>query len=660
MIVVSDDFKLAMTQPVKELQAFVEAEETSLRGEDDLISFKVSGDGGLCKTVMRKLEAKYLGEHNLLGKWVSAGFGVKLSSGAYEYLKYGSFLVSELTITKDTGITNIVAYDKMVNAMKPYVKLDVEYPIDLYTYTQKLCEACNLELGNTSFTVHNDWQITATKDADGNIIDLWENISGITYRDIFVQIAQATASTCIVGNDDKIYFKPITSTGEQLTYDNMFKLKLEDKYGEINSVVLARTPQEDNVYLRDEDSVTVNGLTEFRIENNEILDKDRENAITPIYNALKGVSYYPFETTTEGLGWYEIGDSFNIVNDVGDELNTTLFNFSITVDGSLKETLKTTAETKTQTQYQYATSLAKRIKNTEIITNKQEQYIKQLVSDMYEEDGVVNEKYTQIYQNIDEIVASVQNSGGNNLIKNSVMFAYDTSKNPTEWELEGDGTLVINSDTEALANGGLSGHGFTLLNKTVRQRVNVKVSDDNAKTYYTFSTKIKKDVLGSCYIKIYNNSEEYTIERPVGESDFYTDYEIKGILPKENYYIIEFYGTADSNATFTDNMLAVGEYKSQWTQANGEVMNTQVNINLDGVLVRSSVYLGDYTVMSPLEFAGYSNINGIITKVFSLNKGVTKVKMLEAEDEVKMVPIKVVPVTEGELQGWAFVPSTGG
>ena len=137
---------------------------------------------------------------------------------------------------------------------------------------------------------------------------------------------------------------------------------------------------------------------------------------------------------------------------------------------------------------------------------------------------------------------------------------------------------------------------------------------------------------------------------------YYTDYEIKAVSPKESYYIVEFYGSADSNAFFTDNMLALGEYKSQWTQANGEVMNTQVNINLEGVLVKRGD--DEYTVMSPSEFAGYYNINGTKTRVFSLNKDVTGVKKLESKDEMKMVPIKVVPITEGDLQGWAFVPST--
>ena len=786
MIVVSNDFKTAMKQPVKEIQAYLTADGIDIRDDSDLISFKVSCDSGMCKSAMRKLEAQYLGEHNLLGKWVTAGFGVKLASGAYEYLKYGSFLVSELTFTKDTGVTSIVAYDRMVNAMTPYSVLGVEYPIDLYAYTQKLCEACGLELGCKSFG-YNLWELskqklpnnitydnatgvyTATDGdtksplsykmqqcvdttyiVDTNVLkqisgtgiytftstrvenathirlannglsrefsiyyplpdsiavgetftvaleiidatvgaskfknvmiykgagvlkyapynamnewvidsDLWGNIDGITYRDIFVQIAQATASTCIVGNDDKIYFKPLTATGEQLTYDNMFKLKLEPVYGEINSVVLSRTPQEDNIYLRDEASIQTNGLTEFKIENNEIVDKSRDTAITPIYDALHGVSYYPFETTTEGLGWYEIGDCFDIVNDAGDVFPTALFNFNITVDGSVKETLKTAAETKTQTQYQYATSIAKRVKNAEIIVNKQEQYIQSLVSDMYDEGGVVNEKFTKIYQDIDEIVNSVQNSGGNNLIKNSVMFASDSDGTPTGWDISADGELKKESDPEALANGGLSAHSFVLLGKTVSQTVPVKISTEGEPTYYTFSTKIKKGALGSCYVKMYNTQESYIITVPDGTSVHYADYEIQGVSPKENYYIIEFYGSADSNVKFTDNMLAVGEYKSQWTQANGEVMNTKVNINLNGVLVKSSVYAGDYTIMSPLEFAGYSDVSGTPTKVFSLNRDVTYVQKLEAHDEVKMVPIKVVPITEGEIQGWAFVPST--
>lgn len=876
MINVSENFKTAMKQPVKEIQAFIDYDENFISDSDDLISFKISCDSGLCKTAMRKLEAKYLGSHNLLGKWVKAGFGVRLPDGDFDLLNYGLFLVTELTETKDTETTSIVAYDKMVNAMTPYQKLDIEYPINLIDYTRVLCDSCNLELSNVAklgglgehtltdameirpiditvkgissqaetptptspidilsvdnvnvivngnenqipllhslhglpngvcdvrsygkntqnisrrtidantgiwhivevrenttlfyvrevfddmtttlnnvnilcshfpakqifsideigvythgneykmiyFSVPNSigttiediktwfsnnqvtvqyemdepiitetddaitflsgdntvnitanltpssvsieyyqgefkpmyaWQITATQDADGNFVDLWENIEGITYRDIFQQIAQATASTCII-HDDKVYFKPLTDTGESLTYDNMFKLKLEAIYGEINSVVLG-----DNIYMQNEASVETNGLTEVKIENNEIIDKDRENAITPIFDALNGVSYYPFEATTEGLGWYEIGDNITIVNDLGEEFKTSLFNYSITIDGSVKETLKTTAESKTQTQYQYASTITKQLKNTEFIVNKQDQYIKSLVKDMYEEDGVVNEKLTSIKQDIENIAFNIQNSGGSNLIKNSVMFAYDNENKPYNWELEGDGTLTIVSDVDFQTSGGISAHGFLLSNKTVRtEKIPVKPFSELSPVYYSFSTKIKKDSAGSCYVKIYNPdvSEEYTINLAEGETSNLEEHELSALKPLGDYYIIEFYGSADSNTTFTDNMLSIGEQKSQWTQANGEVMNTQVNISLDGIVVRSDTVLGDYTVISKYEFAGYSNINGTMTKVFTLNKGTTEVKKLLVKDEITMAPLKIVPVNSGDMQGWAFV-----
>lgn len=654
MIAISDEFKKAMQSPTKELDAYIKIDdEDTITSYDDLLSITISCDTSMCKSAMRKFEASYYGSRNLLDKWVHIGIGVRISDGTYEYIDYGLFQVTEITYTKDTNKTKIVGYDLMVNSMKAYSTLSVEYPTSLYDYTKMLCSACGLELGNDSFDTHNDWQITK---------ELWENIDGITYRDIFVEIAQVTGSTCMISNDNKIYFKSINKTGETLTYDNLKTLKQEELYGEINSVVLSRTPAEDNIYMRDEESIATNGLTEFKIENNEIIDKDRDNAMTPIYNKLYGISYYPFEATTEGLGWFEIADNFDIKNDNDEVFNTTLFYYSITVDGGIKETLKTTADSKTSTQYQYATTISKRIKNTEIIVDKQEQNITQLVSDMYSENGVVQENFTKVFQDVTNIINSIQNTGGSNLLKNSVMFAYDSDNVPSDWEVSEDGSLLIQSSTEAMNAGGVSGHSFTLLGKTVKQRIHVAVNsndmEEDKKTYYTFSTKIKKDETGTCYVKVYNEVEEYIIELGSGESSFYGDYEFAKLSPHMNYYDVEFYGSEDSNATFTDNMFAVGDYKTQWCQASGEIMNTQVNINVDGVLVKSSVYEGDYTIMSPLEFAGYSNINGTITKVFSLNKDTTEVTKLKAEEEIKMYPIKIVPITEGDMQGWAFVPTS--
>ena len=61
------------------------------------------------------------------------------------------------------------------------------------------------------------------------------------------------------------------------------------KYGVINSIVLSRSGESDNVYLRDEKSVAQNGLTEVKIVDNQIMNfNNRSDYLQGILNALNG------------------------------------------------------------------------------------------------------------------------------------------------------------------------------------------------------------------------------------------------------------------------------------------------------------------------------------------------------------------------------------
>ena len=42
-------------------------------------------------------------------------------------------------------------------------------------------------------------------------------------------------------------------------------------------------------------------------------------------------------------------------------------------------------------------------------------------------------------------------------------------------------------------------------------------------------------------------------------------------------------------------------------------------------------------------------------KVFSLNRDTTEVEKLEARSQMKMAPIKIVPIDNASYKGWAFV-----
>jgi len=129
-----------------------------------------------------------------------------------------------------------------------------------------------------------------------------------------------------------------------------------------------------------------------------------------------------------------------------------------------------------------------------------------------------------------------------------------------------------------------------------------------------------------------------------------------------NTLIVEMYGTEGTNLIITDSMLNLGNLCSVWTQANGEILNTQVNINLNGILVKSLQFdeTGQYTVINPLEFAGYTNKNGVSTRIFTVNGDTTEVENIYVKVMFKLPPIKMVRNLSAQNKGVAIVADWSG
>lgn len=573
---------------------------------------------------------------------------------------HGSFYIYDVKPVQEKVNIKLECYDIKYKLDKKYNKTKHTFPCTLKEWRNSIFDDCDVEYDNADFP-NSDLQLNEQPYVE-------ENASN---RNVIQIIAQAGASWVETDEDDVFYFKWFTNTIHEVK--DWTELTTEKELtSPINTVVLGRGSTEDNVYYPIEKPTNP---VEFRIDNNYILDSQDTNSsednryqnIIPIYNRIVGMQYLVFNLKSYRIDnklSIKLGDKLKYKDIWGNEIIASIMKKKIIylagdVTNSDNYYIELSAEElkETSTEFKYATSVKNDLLRVERKADKNGGIIEDLIEKTDEED----ERLTKYYQDFNEFMLSVKKTGTNNLLKNSVMFAYNDGI-PSEWQVSETGILSISSNTESITAGCVSGHSFTLKGKTVKQRIFVKADSENEteKVYYSFSTKIKKDITGTCYVKIYNSNEEYKIELPVGEDSFYGNYELKALLPTDNYYDVEFYGSEDSNATFTDNMFSIGDYAITWSQASGEIMNTQVNINLDGVLVKSSIYQGDYTIMSPLEFAGYSNINGIITKVFSLNKDTTEVEKLKAKKEIAMDPIKIVPITEGEIQGWAFVPSTGG
>lgn len=599
--------------------------------------------------------------------------------------RFGSFYVYDVAPVQEKINIKLSCYDVKY-------KLDTEYDSSKHTFP------CTLKAWRNS--IFTDCGVTYDDSNFPNSDLILNNEPDIgnakTNRQVLCLIAQAGCSFIDTDYNDKFYFRWFTNK-VHIVKDWMSLTTEKISTNPINLVVLGRGDVEDIVYYP---KIKPQNPVEFKIDNNYIIDPQstentedlRETTIIPIYDRVNGFNYIIYNLSAyliDNKLSIKLGDKISYKDIWGNELESVIMTKKLEFIGGSSEddnnyliTLSAEKIEETNSDLKLGVNVIEKVNEVSIKADKNEKKItltnaevennknkiasltmtsEEIKQSIEETNSEFETNYNKLIQDIAKTVIAIQNSGGSNLIKNSVMFAYDSNKNPSDWEVSEEGTLTINSSAEALNNGSLSGHVFTLNEKKVKQRINVKIDNDlEEKTYYTFSVKIKKDSVGSCYIKLSNSNEEYTIELNAGETSFYGDYEIKALLPKDSYYDIEFYGSEGSNATFTDIMLNVGEYKTQWSQASGEIMNTQVNINVDGILVKSLVYDGDYTIMSPLEFSGYSNINGKITKVFSLNKDTTFVKKLEAQDEIRMDPIKVVPRTSGEIQGWAFVMSLGG
>lgn len=631
-------------------------EDLSINENDYLVDFEMVDDcyldGSIIGTTIAKsIKINTLDNYELADGDVTVNTGVKYADNTTEYINLGEYTIQRETNEQTTK-------NGQYEGLDFFTRLDNQYMCGINDWTNitlkdiyaDLCDSLGLVPKTTTF-INSDLPVY------GNSYTNKE-----TYRDVLSDIAECACSWAEVdretGNVDLVWFD--TELSETFTKDDYATLTLNKKYGPVNSLAIKESQIEgENVTQQDEESIANNGETQVGILDNYFLNTEelRRQALPAIWNRIKGLTYYDCSITTDtGKPYLKRGNKIKIQN--GDEtyFETYVLKHTFKYDGAFHSTIESPALTNEETRIKNDYDTVKtKFRQVEVQVDKINGEIKNIIETS---EG----NYNNILQTINELMVSIQNTGGSNLLLNSVMFAYNNEGIPNDWEVDEEGSLEIASSPESLNAGAISGHVFTLLDKTVRQKVVVKQDSDDIpeeeKVYYTFSTKIKKDATGTCYVKIYNSNEEHVIQLNSGESSYYGDYEITKLLPKDSYYYIEFYGSADSNATFTDNMFAIGEYKTQWTQANGEIMNTQVNINLDGILVKSLVYNGDYTIMSPLEFAGYSNINGIVTKVFSLNKDTTEIKKLKVEDEIKMYPLKIVPITEGNIQGWAFVPTS--
>ena len=320
----------------------------------------------------------------------------------------------------------------------------------------------------------------------------------------------------------------------------------------------------------------------------------------------------------------------------------------------IKETIKGVVPTATQTDYARAGGITKTIYNTEIKVDKQKQEIESIVSKQTQVDQQIADEFSKITQNIKNVVTTIQTTGGGNIIKNSVGYAKNQDGTLVEWAKNNTGEVKSYTSPESRSYGAISGNAIELKRgASITQRLNVASS---GQIPYSLSFRAKKGAIGTATVKLSNTIDSFVITIPEGKEIVWQNYDLTKLDPSMNYLDITV--SASNNCEqflITDLMVNMGDQVVPWVQANGEILNTQVAVNDQGMMVSSSVYSGDYVQITPLGMSGHSNVTGTDEEVFKLNRDVTETSKLSARKEISMDPIKIIPVKDGDMAGWNFV-----
>jgi hypothetical protein len=308
-------------------------------------------------------------EHNDIVTVKTPRFGVKAPGESdYNYKNYGTYIIKTSKYDDDAATLNLECYDLMIQSMIPYdIQLDYSAGVTVKNLLDAICLRLGWNIGYTTFT-NSDVAIDREK------FD-----SSYTFRDVLDQIAQVAAGV-IAFKDDALRVLYPTRTGEIIDASNLRSLTIGEKYGPINSVVLARTPQEDNIFAQDANSIRANGLTEVKIENNQIMDSHREDFIDAILERLNGLQFWLYDLQSFGIGYLDLCDMFMLETLDGVQHEAIMLSDEMQITQSLAENSSLEAPEATETDYKAASTTDRLLNKTVLKVDKQAQEISALVT----------------------------------------------------------------------------------------------------------------------------------------------------------------------------------------------------------------------------------------------------------------------------------------
>lgn len=424
----TNDYKNTIKTLGREIDAKISFDGTTITSEN-INSVSLHYEGAILKSVMKQLDLD-LNIDIPINTVLNAEFGVKVN-GTYEYINLGTFVVYKVEKQEDLNSYKLTCYDKLLYSMKEYENIGITYPITIKDYLAEICDYLGLTFADDTFvnydkTIQNELYL----DTEGNSL-------GYTFRDVLDELAEVTASTICINNDDELEIRYPKLVGEttkvsgtsiyitdakkqrflyegvnNITQTNSnlpFEIELEyirqsdfetideeflkdvnvnfgEKYGPVNTVVLTRA-EADSISqsipsnLADEDKIAI------EIKDNQIMNfEDRGDYLTNILNRLNGLEYYLNDFASTGITYLDLCDIYG-VNIDGNVYQCLMLNDEINITQGLEENVFTEMPEQAEVEYKYTTT-DDRIAQVQLSVNKQEGKIEAIATDINGENGI--------------------------------------------------------------------------------------------------------------------------------------------------------------------------------------------------------------------------------------------------------------------------------
>lgn len=386
-------FKNAVKELGRQLRAVITYGNITL--EEEIYAVTPHFEGGILKSIMKQLDLE-LSVDIPLETVLNCQIGI-LVNGNYEMLNYGNYVVYKSEKQEDTNTYKLTCYDKMLYSMKQNEDLGIPYPISIKNYLIAICNKLGLTLKTTTF--QNESRMIQN--------ELYLGLD-YTYRDILDEIAQATGSIICLNENDEVLVKYPTQTNDTIDEEFLKDVNVDfgQMYGAINTIVLSRSGESDNIYYPPE--LPENPI-EIKIKDNQIMNwNDRSDYLPGIYNALNGLYYYINDFSSTGILYYEVGDLYNI--QVGENTYQCLMlNDEINITTGIEEIIHTDLPEQSKTDYTKADKTDRRINQTYLIVDKQNQQISSVISQTIDRDNPdsMSNKLSKVTQTVRELNSKI-------------------------------------------------------------------------------------------------------------------------------------------------------------------------------------------------------------------------------------------------------------